>query len=192
MRANRGQIAVLAAVLILLFVLVTCGLIDVYHAEETRNWAYRAAQQAAMAGVSKGRNWDLVLAVPDPLKSTPDPSKGECENAPWMDLKMEDAYSAAQTRLVQEIGFRNVTGYHHEIRVIPSALGGAESDFPPNAVRLGQSRGHWQTNRPAVGVYLAFSVDTYLLSFIGIGKIPIEVFAAAEVVQPPQCTPQAP
>jgi hypothetical protein len=186
---RRGQLSVLAAVLILMFVLVTCGLIDVYHAEETRNWAYRVAQQAAMAGVSKGRNWDLVQATPDPAVPTPDAGKGECADAPLMDLNSDDAYVAARGRLVQEMEFRGVTGYAYDIRVISSALGGFEPGFPPDAVRLGEARGHWQTSRPAVGVYLAFSTDTFLLSFIGIRQIPIYVFSAAEVVQPPLCPP---
>jgi hypothetical protein len=187
MRQLAGQISVLAAVLILLFVLVTCGLIDVYHAEETRNWAYRAAQQAAMAGVSKGRNWELVQATPDPSIPTPDASLGECADAPLMNLNYDDAYAAARGRLIQEMAFRGVTGYAYDIRVITSALGGSEVGFPPNAVRLGDGRGHWQTSRPAVGVYLTFQADTFLLSFIGIRQIPIYVFSAAEVVQPPLC-----
>jgi hypothetical protein len=186
-KRSRGQIAALAAVLILLFVLVTCGLIDVYHAEETRNWAYRAAQQAAMAGVRRGRNWELVLATPNLATPTPDPSHGECQDAPLMDLNFDEAYAAARSRLEQELGFRNVMVYSSDIRVLSSALGGSEAGFPPNPVRLGLARGYWQTNRPAVGVYLRFSTNTYLLSFIGIGQIPIEVFAAAEVVQPPMC-----
>jgi hypothetical protein len=187
MKKRRGQVAVLAAILILLFVLVTCGLIDVYHAEETRNWAYRAAQQAAMAGVSKGRNWELVQATPDPAVPTPDAAKGECADAPLMDLHYDDAYAAARSRLIQEIEFRGIQGYAFDIRVIASALGGSEPGFPPATVRLGDERGHWQTNRPAVGVYLTFPTNTFLLSFIGIRQIPIYVFSAAEVVQPPLC-----
>jgi hypothetical protein len=106
-----------------------------------------------------------------------------------MFLDAADAYDSALNRLRQEMDFRGVTAYAYDIRVISDALGGAETNFPPEPVRLGTGRGHWQTNRPAVGVFLSFQADTWLLSFIGIRQFPIYIFSAAEVVQPPLCPP---
>jgi hypothetical protein len=189
-KRDRGQAAILAAILIPLLVLVVCGLIDVYHAEDMRGWGYRVAQQAAMAGVSHGRVWNNVEPALDPNVPTPDPEKGECADPPLMYLDAADAYDSTLNRLRQEMVFRGVATYAYDIRVIPDALGGSEENFPPDPVRLGNNRGHWQTTRPAVGVFLSFPADTWLLSFIGIRQLPIYVFSAAEVVQPPLCPPQ--
>ena len=54
---HRGQILVLALIIIFLLFLTATALIDVYHLLEARNWGYQVAQQAALAGVSNGRDW---------------------------------------------------------------------------------------------------------------------------------------
>ena len=152
---QRGQVAAQAALLIMLFVLLASALVDAYTLLEARNWGYQAAQQAALAGVSKGRDWASVTSP-----------------------------NAASTLLEQELALRGVTGYSYDIRVLPDISGGAIAGFPPATVRLGNGRGSWTSAEPAVGVYLSFPVSTFLLSFVGRPTVQIHVFASAGVVQP--------
>jgi hypothetical protein len=169
---QRGQVAVQAAVLILLFVLLASALVDTYTLLEARLWGYQAAQQAALAGVSQGRDWEGLSSPP-------------CTGGPApIGLVAASAQSAASTLLDQELALRGVTGYSFDIRVLPDITGGAVTGFPPSSVRLGNGRGSWTSNEPAVGVYLSFPVSTFLLSFVGRPTVQIHVFASAGVVQP--------
>ena len=175
---QRGQVAVQAALLIMLFVLLASALVDAYTLLEARNWGYQAAQQAALAGVSKGRDWDSVSSPP-------------CTGGPApISLYSITAESAAVALLEQEMALRGIADYTYDIRVLPDYFGGAIAGFPPATVRLGNGRGNWSSAEPAVGVYLSFPVSTFLLSFVGRPTVQIHVFASAGVVQPEgACTP---
>ena len=169
---QRGQVAAQAALLIMLFVLLASALVEAYTLLEARNWGYQAAQQAALAGVSKGRDWASVTSPP-------------CTDGPApISLAPAAAQNAASTLLEQELALRGVTGYSYDIRVLPDISGGAIAGFPPATVRLGNGRGSWTSAEPAVGVYLSFPVSTFLLSFVGRPTVQIHVFASAGVVQP--------
>ena len=175
---QHGQAAVLAVLFITLFVLIASALVDAYALTEARNWGYQAAQQAAMAGVSQGRDWSN-LATP-PCTGGPAPIK----------LDETTAEQAADDMLQQEMGLRGISDYSADIRVLPGYRGGTISGFPPIPVRLGAGRGNWSSTEPAVGVYLSFPVSTFLLSFVGRPTVQIEVFASAAVHQPVgACTP---
>jgi len=169
---QHGQAAVLAVLLVMLFVLLASALVDAYTLLEARNWGYQAAQQAALAGVSQGRDWSS-LATP-PCSGGPAPIR----------LDQTTAGQAADDMLQQEMGLRGISDYSDDIRVLPGYAGGTVSGFPPIPVRLGAARGTWSSTEPAVGVYLSFPVSTFLLSFVGRPTVQIEVFASAAVHQP--------
>ncbi len=178
-RKERGQVAVLAVLLVLLFFLLATGLVDAFALLEARNWGYQAVQQAALAGVSQGRDW-ASLASP-PCTGGPVPIR----------LVSSTAQQEAANLLRQELALRGMTsGYSYDIRVLPDYSGGAVSDYPPIPIRLGAARGKWSSPEPSVGVYLSFPVSTFLLSIVGCPAVQIVVFASAAVHQPEgACTP---
>ncbi len=173
-----GQIAVLGALLITVFVLLAATLVDGYSLLEARNWGYQAAQQAALAGVSAGRDWTSL-------------NKQVCTGGPQpIRLISATTWNATVSLLQQELGLRGIGSYSYDVRVLPDYGGGSVSGYPPQTVRLGAGRGYWSSSEPAVGVYLSFPVNTFLLSFIGRQTVQVNVFAAASVHQPDgACSP---
>jgi hypothetical protein len=191
--ARRGQILVLAVVFIFMFLLVATILIDVYHIEEARNWGYRAAQQAALAGtLGTGTAWTVYQPTVDPTLGPPTPYPSGCIDPVRIELNAAEAYDAAQDMLLNEMGARGFAypgDFEYEIRILPNVDGGTTAGFPPNPVRLGAGRGEWSASNPAVGVYLYFDVHTFLMSLVGRPTVTVHVFAAAEAAEPPMCPP---
>ena len=178
-RRQRGQVAVLSALLIMIFVMLAAGLVDAYVLLEARNWGYQAAQQAALSGISNGRDWAALN--PPPCTGGPPPIR----------LVESTAQSAAVSLLQQEMSLRGISGYSYDVRVLPDYGGGTVSGYPPLPTRLGAGRGNWSSDEPAVGVYLSFPVETFLLPFVGRpATVQVNVFASASVHQPSgACTP---
>src|SRR4030042_3069655 len=82
-KARRGQILVLAVIIIMLFFLVAVALIDVYQLEEARMWGYRVAQQAAIAGVAGDYSlvdpkWTFYQPTATVMVNTPVPGGSGC------------------------------------------------------------------------------------------------------------------
>jgi hypothetical protein len=197
-KARRGQVLVLAVILIFLFFLAAVALIDVYHVEEARVWGYRVAQQAAIAGVAGDYSvstpkWTFYQPTATVVVNTPTPGASGCIDPVKVELVESEARAAAETILNMEMervrGFDFDNGdYIYEIQVLPNFNGGTTTNFPPEDVRLGIS-GDWSAQNPAVGVYLSFRVYTFISSIVGREYVWIHVFAAAEVSQPPVCPP---
>jgi len=192
-KTYRGQVLVLAVVIILLFIFSTTALIDVYHLEEARNWGYQVAQEAAMAGASYSSSetrWIFFQPPVDPLADTPTPRPDGCMDSLPIQLNGPDALSAATDMLTYEMnlrGFVHPGNYDYEIRVLPDFNGGTADNFPPVPVRLGASRGNWSAAHAAVGVYISFRVSTFMMSIVGRSTVQVHVFAAAEVAPPLEC-----
>jgi hypothetical protein len=189
---RRGQVLVLAIVIVFLFFLVAVALIDVYHLLEARNWGYRVAQQAALAGASgSGGNWVVFQPTVDPMAPTATPGEPGCIDPVRIELDPDQAHASAESMLVNEMSARGfVSGdYTYDIRVLWQNDGGTEFGFPPYPVRLGGAAGDWSTANPAVGVYLSFDVHTFMMSVVGRSTVTVRVFAAAEASQPPSCPP---
>jgi len=174
-RSESGQVAVLVILLAMLFIGLAGALIDVYVLLEARNWAYQAAQQATLVGVSKGRAWSGITADRNCLEP--------------MTLNAGTARSEAQSLLQQEMNLRGIATYNYDVRVLPDAAGGSISGFPPQTVRLGEGRGNWSISEPSVGVYLSFPVQTFLMAFFGRPQVQIDVFAASSIHQPANVCP---
>jgi hypothetical protein len=148
----------------LIFIAVSAGLIDVYRLYAARNWAYSVAQEAALAGVSKGRDWSSMT------------SSG-------LRLDANLARSQSSAVVTSAMTQHGVTGYTLDVRVLPDQNGGSIPGFPSRTVRLGNGLGAWSSDEPAVGVYLQVPVKWLLLDGLNIVAKSVSVFAAAGVAQ---------
>jgi hypothetical protein len=161
-RSRRGQMIVAAVVLVMLLVMVAGGAVDLYRLQEARNWAYRTAESAALAGAVLGRD---LTAVYSHGQVRIDPVNGH--------LYAEDAVLDALAR-------RGAVGTY-DIRVIEWG-GETVANYPPVARADMWDAGSWTSGEPAVGVYLEVEVDTFLYCFVnGGGPVTVHAFAAAGV-----------
>ena len=164
-RDRTAQSAVWGLLAILILVLVVSGLVDIYRLYAVRNWAYSVAQEAAMTGASRGRDWSAVTASSE------------------IRLNANTAQDEADQIVSTEMSSRRISGYSADIRVLPNPGGGEIPDYPPNPVRLGIGRGSWSSNQPAVGVYLSLPVNWLILDRLGIISKTVNVFASAGVAE---------
>jgi hypothetical protein len=162
---RKAQSIVWGFLCMLIFIAVAAGLVDIYRLYAARNWAYTVAQEAAMTGVSKGRDWSSVT------------DGGEIR------LDSVVAKTEAQNLVVAEMGTRRIYDYVMDVRVLPDSIGGAIAAFPPRPVRLGAGMGNWTSDEPAVGVYLEVPVQWVLLDILNTQVKTVRVFAAAGVAQ---------
>ncbi len=162
---RRAQSAVWGVLAMLVFIAVAAGLVDIYRLYAARNWANSVAQEAAMAGASRGRDWNSFTS----------------DGAIHLDPAI--AHAEAEQIVQKEMAARGVAGYLVDIRVLPDATGGSLADFPPHPVRLGTGLGDWSSNEPAVGVYLEVPVSWLMLDMLNTSLKSVHVFAAAGVAQ---------
>lgn len=162
---RKAQSAVIGLLFILVLITIASGLVDIYRLVAAHNWAYQVAQEAALAGASRGRDWNSISAA------------GEIR------LNADIATSEAQGIVQAEMDSRQIMGYSVDILVLPEPNGGTISGFPPRPVRLGNSRGDWSSDEPAVGVYLILPVDWLMLDRLGIVGKSVAAFASAGVAQ---------
>jgi hypothetical protein len=190
---SRGQVIVLATILVFLFFLIAAVLIDVYHLEEARNWGYAVAQDAAMAGASYGRDWTGFDATLDPLIPSPTPREDKCVEPGKISLDVGKALTRAGEVCELERSARNIlsANFYCEVRVIQGKNGGSVPNWPPHG-RLGSMDPNWTTHGPAVGVYINFNVYTFFMSIVGRSSVNMNVFAASEVSQPAACPTMTP
>lgn len=171
---ERGQVAVIGLLFLLIFVFIAAALIDTYTVFEARDWGYQVAQQAALSGVSVGRDWSGAT----------NPPGGSCTGPNPITLDAASARSAAIRLVDLAMGNRSLPTYTHDVRVLPDYDGGFVSGYPPSPVRLGSGLGNWSADEPAIGVYLTFPVSMFLLSLVGRPTVIVHVFASASVGQP--------
>ncbi len=164
-RDRRAQSAVWGFLAMMVFIAIASGLVDIYRLYAARNWAYSVAQEAAMAGVSRGRDWSSI-AVDGQIR-----------------LNEVIARDEAEKLVTAEMTARGISGYGMDVRVLPEPTGGTIAGYPVMTVRLGSGLGDWSSNEPAVGVYLEIPVNWLLLDRLNISVKTVRVFAAAGVAQ---------
>jgi len=162
---RKAQSAVWGLLSILVLVILAGGLVDIYRLYAARNWAYSVAQEAALAGVSRGREWNTMLT------------------SGTVGLDEDMASEVAQQIVQSAMQMRGITGYQVVIHILPDPLGGTIVGFPPRPVRLGENLSDWSSYEPAVGVYLVVPVQWTILNSFGIDQKEVHVFAAAGVAQ---------
>jgi len=147
----------------LVFIAIASGLVDIYRLYAARNWAYSVAQEAAMTGASRGRDWSSLM-VDGNVRLDPDISNAQAQGV------IDSAMSS-----------RGVATYVKEVRVLPDPGGGSIAGFPPQPVRLASGAGSWNSSEPAVGVYLEVPVNWLMLDMLNLNEKTVRVFAAAGV-----------
>ena len=162
---RKAQSAVWGLLSILVLVVMAGGLVYIYRLYAARNWAYSVAQEAALAGASRGRDWNAVL------------------NTGLIQLDEAVASSSALAVITSAMQARGISTYAVSIRVLPDPFGGTIPGFPPQPVRLGESLGEWSSTEPAVGVFLEVPLQWTLLDLFGIDLKTVRVFASAGVAQ---------
>ena len=162
---RKAQAAVWGLLAILVLVLLAGGLVDIYRLFAARNWAYSVAQEAALTGASRGREWNAVIT------------------SGLIQIDSAVAITEAQNVVSSAMQIRGISGYSADIRVLPDPFGGIINGFPPRPVRMGENLGAWSSDEPAVGVFLVVPMEWTLLDIFGIAPKEIRVFASAGVAQ---------
>mgnify|MGYP001355666107 FL=1 len=162
-RDRRAQSAVWGFLGMMVFIAIASGLVDIYRLYAARNWAYTVAQEAAMAGASRGRDWSSML-VDGNIRLDPDQSRSQA-------LAVIDSAMSS----------RGVVLFVNDVRVLPDPGGGVITGYPPQPVRLASGAGNWTSNEPAVGVYLEVPVNWLMLDMLNLNEKTVRVFAAAGV-----------
>jgi hypothetical protein len=161
---RRGQATLAVGLSLLMLALLAAGVVDVARLWETRLWAYRVAEAAALSGASAGRDYAAFVATG------------------VLTLEATAAQVAAQEALLlglQERGLDGAVAY--DIRVHPTAGSATFPGYPP-VVHASQRGWPWSPDAPAVGVYLVVPVRPILYGWIhGNTEIDLHVFAAAGV-----------
>ena len=162
-RDRRAQSVVWGFLGILLCIATASGLVDIYRLYAARNWAYNVAQEAAMAGASRGRDWSSLVADGN--------------------LRLDPNVSSMQAQAVIDsaMSSRGITAYIKDVRVLADPGGGSIAGYPPRPVRLAGGAGNWSSSEPAVGVYLEVPVNWLMLDMLNLDEKTVRVFAAAGV-----------
>lgn len=164
-RDRRAQSAVWGFLGMLVLITITSGLVDIYRLYAARNWAYSVAQEAALAGASRGRDWSSLMVDGN------------------IRLDSDRSGTQAQAVIDSAMSSRGIAVYVKDVRVLPDPVGGSIAGFPPQPVRLASGAGSWSSNEPAVGVYLEVPVKWLLLDMLNLEEKTVRVFAAAGVGQ---------
>lgn len=162
----HGQATLAVGLSILMFALLSAGVVDVARLWETRLWGYRVAEAAALTGASAGRDYAAFVATGS------------------LTLDAAAAQTAAQDALLLGLQARGLdSAATYDIRVHPVPGPASFLGYPPVA-RASQRGLPWSPVEPAVGVYLVVPVRPVLYGWINDNaEIDLHVFAAAGVAQ---------
>ncbi len=164
---ERGSATIAGLLFTLILMVLAAAIVDVYRIQDTRTFAYSAANDAALRGASFGRDWNQFTAT------------GEMYLDPYV------ATDAAQNALEQVMLTRGITRFQYQIGVIPNPGGGTFNLPAPCASRASLwNTTTWTETRPAVGVCVQVQVPTILFGLVnGNQSVTVNAFAAAGVVE---------
>jgi hypothetical protein len=115
---RRGQEAVSEFMAVIVRVLVVAGITDLLRLQVARQHLEQVAYEAALRGVSRGRDW------------------GYAGSTGMMRLSSGTAYVEAQSYMTTEMAHLGLTGYTYQIQVLPNPTGGTQPNLRPRAVHL--------------------------------------------------------
>ncbi len=166
-RDDRGSASVAGLFFTLILMVLAAAIVDVYRLQDTRTFAYSAANDAALRGASFGRDWGQFMAT------------GEMSLDPYA------ATDAAQSALEQLMQTRGLTSFRYQIGVIPNPGGGTFNLPAPCVARASLwNTTTWTERQPAVGVCVQVPVPTILFGLVnGNQPVTVNAFAAAGVVE---------
>lgn len=164
---ERGSAAVAGLLFTLILMVLAAAMVDVYRIQDTRTFAYSAANDAALRGASFGRDWDRFTTM------------GEMYLDPYA------ATDSAQNALESVMQARGITNFQYQIGVIPNPSGGTFNLPAPCAARASMwDTTTWTETGPAVGVCVQVQVPTILFGLVnGNQSVTVNAFAAAGVVE---------
>ena len=164
---ERGSASIAGLCFTLILMLLAAAIVDVYRLQDTRTFAYGAANDAALRGASLGRDWDRFTTT------------GEMYLDPYA------ANQAAQSALGQVMQARGVNGYDYRVGIIPDPGGGTFTLPAPCLPRASfWDTTTWTETQPAVGVCVVIPVPTILFGLVnGNQPVTVNAFAAAGVVE---------
>ncbi len=167
LRDERGSAVVAGVLFTFILLVLAAAIVDVYRLQDTRTFAYSAANDAALRGASLGRDWDSYTAT------------GE------LYLDASAANDAAKTALEQMMQARRITNFQYVIGVLPNPGGGTFAMPAPCLLCASLwNTTVWTEDEPAVGVCTVVTVPTILFGLInGNQPIAVHAFAAAGVAQ---------
>ena len=166
-RDDRGSASVAGLFFTLILMVLAAAIVDVYRLQDTRTFAYSAANDAALRGASFGRDWDQFVTT------------GEMYLDPYT------ATDAAQSALEQVMQTRGLTSFQYQIGVIPNPGGGTFNLPAPCVARASLwNTTTWTETQPAVGICVQVPVPTILFGLVnGNQPVTVNAFAAAGVVE---------
>lgn len=166
-RDERGSATVAGVLFVLILLVLTAAVVDVYRLEDMRTFAYNAANDAALRGASFGRDWNHFMAT------------GE------MSLDPTAAADAAEGTLEQAMQARGLVDFQGEVSVLPNPNGGTMTLPAGCAARSSfWNTTMWSETQPAVGVCVQIQVPTILFGLVnGNQPVTVNAFAAAGVVE---------
>lgn len=164
-RDVRGNASIAGLFLVLIVSVLAGALVDVYRLQDLRTFGYSVANDAALRGVSQGRDWAQFTAT------------GEMSLDPYR------ATDTAQETLETLMAARGLPQFQYQIGVIPDADGGSFQLPPPCMARASLwASSTWTETRPAVGVCVQIVVPTILFGLVNGGQpVTVNAFAAAGV-----------
>ncbi|CAG0963409.1 hypothetical protein ANRL3_01031 [Anaerolineae bacterium] len=164
---ERGSASIAGIFFTLILTVLAAAIVDVYRIQDTRTFAYSAANDAALRGASFGRDWDRYMS------------------AGTLFLDPNVATNSAQNALENVMFARGITNFRYQIGVIPNPGGGTFNLPAPCVSRASLwDTTTWTETRPAVGVCVQVPVPTILFGLVnGNQPIPVNAFAAAGVVE---------
>lgn len=168
LRSEQGNASIAGILFALILLALAAAIVDIYRIQDIRTFAYGAANDAALVGVSHGRDWNAFTAT------------GQ------MSLNPIVAHASARNVLGDLMARRGLHTYTYQIEVLTNPNDVA-LDFPPvprASLFCPSGPCAWTENRPAVGVYVAATIPTILFGIInGNRPIVVHVFVAAKVVE---------
>ena len=167
LRDERGNASIAGLFFTLILMVLAAATVDVYRIQDTRTFAYSAANDAALRGASFGRDWNQFMAT------------GQMVLDPYI------ATNEAQDTLENVMQARGITNFRYQIGVIPNPGGGTFNLPAPCVSRASLwDTTTWTETRPAVGVCVEVPVSTILFGLVnGNQPITVNAFAAAGVVE---------
>ena len=164
---EQGSATVAGLFFTLIVVVLAAAIVDVYRLQDTRTFAYSAANDAALRGASLGRDWPRFMET------------GELYLDPYA------ANDAAQNALDQIMQARGITNFQHVVGIMPNPGGGTFTLPAPCLPRASfWDSVTWTETQPAVGVCVVVPVQTILFGLVnGNQPVTVNAFAAAGVVR---------
>ncbi len=192
-KEEKGQVALLGILIIMVFVMLFIGMTDVYRLLEMRSWAYQASQRAAADGVATGiqinnavRATSLGDVVPCVGSVNLNATTAETQAKATMNSYLADRASSFGGTTTLVVAARNDSSSPVVFTDQPAR------GYPDNPARdrfLASVGTSWTATEPSVMVAGVIPVKTFLGAFVGLPTVDITYFSVTSIHQPSNLCP---